>query len=808
MDSGKKPDFSDPIQLASIIAHQLKSPITSVTSILQTLAGGFAGPLNAKQLELINKAISRCNESLVTAQRLLTISDTLHKRTEFQGVTDLIFLAHKVRLNYQEEAAERHIDFSLNIDVSHAMAKGYEPALTEAVEALLHNALKYTPDHGRINLALKTGPEPETLCVSVSDSGIGVPQEERDHIFEPFTRSYAARKSGRPGTGLGLTFVKAIVEASGGSIEVARSNFGGAEFRILLPLVPETVPAQGETPMSDSLKVIIIGGVAAGPKVAAKVVRLNPHAEVTIIDKGKLLSYAGCGLPAYISGIVRNQNQLMSSPLGVVRDPVFFQKVKNVHVMNQTEAVEIDRQNKKVRVKNLSTLQESHLEYDKLVLATGAVPVFPQCEGIHLRNIYSLHGVSDAEGIKTALERGKAHDVVIVGGGLIGVEVTEALAQKGCRVTIVEKRNQILIDLDWEIAKLVEHHMEANGVRVLTDTTFESFQGDETVRFVQTCRGTLPADLAILALGIKPNTALARQTALEIGTTGGIKVDPHLRTSDADIFAAGDCVESVHFITKKPCYEPFGSIANKQGRVVALNICGNQDVFPPALHSVACKVFDYGIARTGLSEAEARRHGFEVITVLTHAPDREHFIPGAKPLMLKLVVDTQTRRLLGAQAVGPGHADKRINVATMAITAQMTVDQIANLDLCYAPNFSPVMDNLITAANIARNKLDGAMVGISPMELHQKMQQKEQMILLDVRTHQEYKQERLPDALHVPLGILRERMSVLPKDKLIVAFCNISLRAYEAALILRAAGYPDVRVLDGGLEMWPYEKLQ
>ena len=808
MDSGKKPDFSDPIQLASIIAHQLKAPITSAASILQTLVGGFAGPLNAKQLELINKAVSRCNESLETAQRLLTISASLHNKTEFQGVADLIFLAHKVRLNYQEEAFSRHIDLALDIQINQAQTRGYEPALTEAIEALLHNALKYTPDHGRICLALLPGPQPETICISVADSGIGVPQEEIGHIFEPFTRSHAARKSDRPGTGLGLPFVKAIVEASGGSIDVTRSTFGGAEFRILLPLVPETVPAQGDTPMSDTLKVIIVGGIAAGPKVAAKVVRLNPTAEVTIIDKGKLLSYAGCGLPYYISGIVREQKQLMSSPAGEVRDPVFFQKVKNIHIMNQTEATEIDRRSKKVRVKDLASLQETYLEYDKLVLATGSMPAIPDCQGNHLKNIYSLHGVNDAEGIKTALETGKARDVVIVGGGLIGVEVTEALVQKGCRVTIVEKRNQILIDLDWEMAKLVEHHMEANGVRVLTDTTFESFEGAETVQTVHTSRNSLPADLAILALGIKPNTLLAQQAGLDIGSTGAIKVDPLLRSSDPDIFAAGDCVESVHFITKKPCYEPFGSIANKQGRVVALNICGKQDAFPPALHSVACKIFEYGVARTGLSETEARQHGYDVTTVLTHAPDREHFSPGAKPLMIKLVVDTQTRRLLGAQAVGPGHADKRINIATMAIIAQMTVDQIANLDLCYAPAFSPVMDNLITAANIARNKLDGAMVGITPMELYQKIQDKEDMVLLDVRTHQEYEHERLPNTQHIPLGVLRERMSELPQDKLIVTFCDISLRGYEAALILRAAGFSDVRVLDGGLEMWPYEKIQ
>ncbi|MBN1845227.1 MAG: FAD-dependent oxidoreductase, partial [Sedimentisphaerales bacterium] len=419
-----------------------------------------------------------------------------------------------------------------------------------------------------------------------------------------------------------------------------------------------------------------------------------------------------------------------------------------------------------------------------------------------------LHGVNDAEGIKAVLEAGKAHDVVILGGGLIGVEITEALARKGCRVTIVEKRNQILHDLDWEMAKLVELHLESHGVKVLTNTIFEGFQGDGRIRGVQTSRGVLPADLAILALGIRPNAELARQAGLAIGPLGGVKVDSHMRTSDPDIYAAGDCVESVNFFTQQPCYEPFGSIANKQGRIVATNLCGAKDTFPATLHSVACQVFEYGVARSGLNEQTARDLGYEVTTVLAPSPDREHFVPGAKTLMLKLVVDTKSRQLLGAQAIGPGHPDKRIDVATMAIGGRMTVDQVANLDLCYAPRFSPVMDNLITAANIARNKLDGAMVGITPMELHRRIVNREDILLLDVRTHSEYEQERLSHSRHIPLGILRERMGELPKDKLIVAFCNISLRGYEAALILRAAGFADVRVLDGGLDMWPYEKLQ
>lgn len=560
--------------------------------------------------------------------------------------------------------------------------------------------------------------------------------------------------------------------------------------------------------MPKPMKVVVVGGVAAGPKVASKVIRLMPKAEVTVVDKGQLLSYAGCGLPYYISGVVKDQKELMSTPVGVVRDPVFFQKVKNVHVMNRTEAVEIDRKAKRLRVHRDEDGVESWLDYDKLVLATGASPVVPPIPNVELENIFSLHGVDDAEGIKLALSKGKARDVVIVGGGLIGVEVTEALAQKGCRVTIVEMLPQILGMLDWEMAKLVELHMELHGVKVLTETKVQSFSGDKKVTGVVTDKSTISADMVILAIGVKPNVTLARDAGIETGTTGAIKVDQHMCTSDEDIYAAGDCVENTDLVTGKPCYIPLGSTANKHGRVAAVNLCGGSDVFPGVLGSSICKVFDHCVARTGLTESAAREAGYDVCTVLSPAPDEAHFMPTAKPLLLKLIVDKKSRRIIGAQSAGPGAGDKRIDVAAMAISAAMTVDSLANADLCYAPPYAPAMDNIITAANVARNKLDGHMTGITPMEVHRMQEEKRDFILLDVRSPGEYEQVRLADSTHIPLGALRGRLGELPKDKPIVAFCKISLRGYEAALILQGAGFDDVRVLDGGVLMWPYEKLQ
>jgi len=559
--------------------------------------------------------------------------------------------------------------------------------------------------------------------------------------------------------------------------------------------------------MPGPMRIIVVGGVAAGPKTASKVIRLMPDAEVTVIEKGKLLSYAGCGLPYYVSGVVKEQKELLSTPVGVMRDPVFFRKVKNVHVMNQTEALEIDRTGKRVRVRALTDGKESWLDYDKLVLATGGTPVVPPIPHVDLENIFTLHGVHDAEGIRAVLAQGKARDVVIVGGGLIGVETTEALVESGCRVTVVEMLPQVLSVLDWEMARLVEKHMESCGVKVLTSSKVLSFQGNGQVSAVVTEQGTLPADMVVLAVGVRPNVKLARDADLEIGPTGAIQVDEHMRTSDPDVYAAGDCVESVDLVTRRPCFVPLGSTANKQGRVVAVNICGGNDVFPGVLGSTVCKVFDYCVARTGLTETAARQLGYEVVIAMAPGPDRAHYMPTAAPLLLKIVVDGKTRRLLGAQATGLGAGDKRIDVAAMAITAGMTVDQLANADLCYAPPYSPAMDNIITAANVARNKLDGHMVGISAQEVHHMIETKEEFVLLDVRSPAEYEEVRLPGSTLIPLGALRERMAELPKDKDIVTFCKVSLRGYEAALILKAAQFEKVRVMDGGIVMWPYEKL-
>ncbi len=555
--------------------------------------------------------------------------------------------------------------------------------------------------------------------------------------------------------------------------------------------------------MHRKLRVVVVGGVAAGPKTASKIIRNVPDAEVTVVEKGEFLSYAGCGFPYYISGLVKEQKELMATPAGIVRDAAFFEKVKNIRVINHCEVAGIDRAKKTVFVK-CGCGEERVLDYDKLVLATGASPLRPPLPGIALRNIFTLHGVEDAEGIKSVLARGKATDAVIVGGGLIGIEMAEALILRGCRVTIVEMMDHILSMFDPEMASLVEKYAESKGIRILGGTKVLGFEGSEDVAKVLTDHETLRADMVIMSVGVRPNVSLAKSCGLELGRTGAIKVNSQMQSSDPDIYAVGDCAETVNLVSGKACFVPLGSTANKHGRVAANSISGIRDEFNGVLGSTICKLFEFTAAKTGLSEREAEKEGFDPVICLSPSLDRAHFMPCAKLLYLKLVADKSTRRLLGVQAVGPGDCDKRVDTAVAAISAKMSVDDVGNLDLCYAPPYAPAMDNLIVAANILRNKLDGLMSGIKPEEVKAKLARRENCLLLDVRTPDEFEQGKIEPCMHVPLGKLRSSLSVLDayKNTEIIVFCKISLRGYEAARILGEAGFRDVKVMDGGVLMW------
>lgn len=561
--------------------------------------------------------------------------------------------------------------------------------------------------------------------------------------------------------------------------------------------------------MSQPLKLLVIGGVAAGPKAAARARRLDPEAEITIIEKDTVLSYAGCGMPYYIGGWVDDVHELMATPIGVLRDPAFFANVKGIKVLNQTEALSIDRQKKTVLVRSLETGQEESLPYDKLVIATGADPVEPPLPGVGLKNVLRLKSLDDAEIFKSVLNNEACPYVAIVGGGLIGMEMTEALIECGRGVTVIEMMPHILAMLDEDMALQVERHLEQLGVKLMTSTRVEEILGNEEgeVVGVRTSAGEIPAELVLLSVGIKPNVKLAREAGLVIGPSGAIHVNQYMQTSDPSIFAAGDCAEKSCFIQGTQCVLPLGSVANKEGRVAGSNATGHIERFPGIAGATSVKVFDWNVARGGITEAQAAKLGMQIESVVVTGPDRPHYYPGSAPVVIKLIADKATRKLVGFQGVGPGDVVKRADVAMTAMTAGMSIDDVAHLDLTYAPPYSEAMDVLIVAANALRNQIDGLYRGVGSVQLQQAMLTDEHIFILDVRSPQELEEQgKLPGSVLIPLGVLRKRIDEVPREGRVVIYCKTSLRAWEATRILQGFGYTNTEVLDGGILAWPFDK--
>ncbi|SDF70288.1 FAD-dependent oxidoreductase [Sporolituus thermophilus] len=554
-------------------------------------------------------------------------------------------------------------------------------------------------------------------------------------------------------------------------------------------------------------KIVVIGGVAAGLKAAAKARRCDPKAHITVVEKGELISYGACGMPYYVAGDVDNIEQLMMTPAGAVRNPAFFKNVKDIEVKTKTLATKINRDRKTVTVKNLESGEETELPYDKLVIATGASPVKPPLPGIELANIFQMWHPNDAKAVREGLERGKFSRAVIIGAGLVGMEMAEALKMWEVDVAVVEMKEQVFpAFLDPEIAGAVEKYAQEKGIHIYTGEKVERFSGDGSVQEVVTDKRVLPADLVILAIGVRPNVELARDAGLELGVTGAIAVNEYMQTSDPDIYAGGDCVENTNIITGRKVYAPMGSTANKHGRVIGENLCGAKAKFRGVLNTVVVKVMDLNVGKVGLTERDAKELGYEYVTALIGGHDRPHYMPGAKLMSLKIIVDANTRRVLGAQAFGEAEIAKRIDVIATAITLGGTVDDLFDIDLGYAPPYSSPIDNVAVAANAVMNKLAGKLKGISPLEAKDKLNC-EDIIFLDVRSPEECKQIRLAnckDIRYIPLGQLRKRLSELDKDKEIIAFCKISLRGYEAALILEGEGFDKVKVMEGGIIAWPF----
>jgi NADPH-dependent 2,4-dienoyl-CoA reductase/sulfur reductase-like enzyme/rhodanese-related sulfurtransferase len=564
--------------------------------------------------------------------------------------------------------------------------------------------------------------------------------------------------------------------------------------------------------MSKRKRIIVIGGSAAGPKAAAKARRIDNDAEVIIMQKEADLSMASCGYPYYVGGYFNDRNMLLCTPAGVVRSPMFYLNAKDIDARVKTEVTNIDRAKHTVSFKNLVSGEAGTLDYDKLVIATGSVPRMPPVPGADLQGITTLQSMKDADFLRKVRDEGKIKKAVVIGGGLIGIETCEALQLAGIEITVIELLPQLLTFLDWELAKIVENHVRSKGANVITENGIAAFLGEEgKLTAVKLQNGTeLSCELAVVAIGVRPNVKLAKETGLKIGELGGIDVNEYMQTSDPDIYAVGDCVETLNRITGKKVHAPYGDLANLQGRVAGENAASQNCVtFPGTIQTGICKVFDYAAGSTGLSETAAKRLGYsDIITVINASPDKPGFMEG-KLLVTKLIVDKKTGKVLGAQCIGPGNVSKQIAQWAMAIQGKLTVEDIINADLPYAPPFSLAIDHFIATAHIMQNKMKGRMKGISCKEVHEKLLAGEKPFLIDTRGPDEFEEMRLGiGETLIPLGALRKRLKEIPidKNKEIICFCKISLRGYEAAIALEGNGWKNVKVMEGGIMAWPYPR--
>lgn len=554
------------------------------------------------------------------------------------------------------------------------------------------------------------------------------------------------------------------------------------------------------------MKVIIVGGVAIGPKVAARLRRINPDAEITILEKGSLISYGGCGLPLYVGNFVPQLEDLMTTSYGVIRDAKFFQSQKDIKVLTQTEAIKIYRNNKKVLVRNLITNLEETLPYDYLVLATGAKPSIPPIPGVKLGQIFTFHHPHDAQKVKDLIKSKQVKHVTVIGSGLIGIETADALVGPRLKVTLCESDSRVLPKLlDSDMSKLVEQKIKAQGVNLQLSCKVQAFEGDAdgNVCRVITEQGPIETEAVIIATGVRPEVELAREAGLTIGSTGAIQVDEHQRTNDPAIYAGGDCSEQCHLLTGEPVYIPLASTANKQGRVIADHIVGLPARFAPVEGTSILQAFDLTIGRTGLREEEARKRGYNVVTSVSSGLDSTHYYPMHALITIKLIAEQENGRLLGAQVCGIGESAKRLDVLATALKFGAKVEDLIDLDLAYAPPFATAIDVLIHAATTLENMRRGIALGITAEDVQRRLQAGEKLCILDIREPDEVAANPLSinGTMVIGLGELRERWQEIPRDCLIVTVCGLGIRGYEAACMLQGKGISQVAFLQGGLNV-------
>ena len=542
------------------------------------------------------------------------------------------------------------------------------------------------------------------------------------------------------------------------------------------------------------MKIIIIGGVAGGATTAARIRRADESAEIILFEKGKYISYANCGLPYYIGGVIQEREKLF------VQTPEAFSNRFHIDVRTESEVIAINREKKSVTVRaiNGSTYEES---YDKLLLSTGASPVRPPLRGIDLNGIFTLRNVADTDKIKSYIQTHNPQKAVVVGAGFIGLEMAENLHAQGAEVSIVEMGNQVMAPIDFSMAALVHQHLMDKGVNLYLEQAVDSFEQEGKRLKVNFKNGhSILADIVILSIGVRPETSLAKAAQLTIGPAGGIAVNDYLQTSDSSIYAIGDAIEYRHPITGKPWLNYLAGPANRQGRIVADNILGSQIPYEGAIGTSIAKVFDMTVASTGLPAKRLRLEKIDYVSSTIHPSSHAGYYPNALPMSIKITFDKQTGRLYGAQIVGYDGIDKRIDEFALVIKHNGTIYDLLSIEQAYAPPFSSAKDPVALAGYVAENILSGKVALCYWRDL--KDSKPESTILLDIRTQDEYALGSLPGAVNIPLDELRERMNELPKDKAIITFCAVGLRGYLAYRILVQHGFTNVKNLSGGLKTY------
>ena len=557
--------------------------------------------------------------------------------------------------------------------------------------------------------------------------------------------------------------------------------------------------------------ILIIGGVAAGPKTACRLQRLRSEARITIVDQDNLISYGGCGIPYYVSGDVSDEKELRSTSFHAVRDPLFFENAKGVKVLTRTRAQAIDRKGKRVSVTNLDTGQNEELAYDKLVLCTGSSPNRVPIPGSDLPGVFVIGDMHQAIAIKELIAKGKVSRTAVIGGGPIGIEMAESFGDLwGLETTIIELMPQVLPRIvDPIFAGMLAHHLAGHGIRIFTDEKVQAIRQDGESYLVVTDRREVPADLVVMAVGVRPRSELAREAGLLVGPLGGIVVNNRMQTSDPHIYAAGDCVETNHLVSGKRAQAPFGSLANRQGRVVADNLAGIPSIFPGVVNSFIMKAFEVSIGATGLSLEVARAEGFDADRVITAQSDRAHFFPTQAIIPLEMVFDRRTRRVLGVQGFGPmGDAVlARLDAAAALIAKGATVEDFINLEMAYAPPFATALDALNATANVAENALAGRLRTVSVEEFMAWMDKPDShpdWLALDIRHPNEAKafcQAFGERWLAIPYVEVRARQAEIPTDRTLIIICDAGTRSYEIQCLLDGLGRRDSLVLAGGFNL-------